>query len=73
MDLYESVWNKIPSDTKILLIRGETSDILTEDTANKMKETGPGLDETITIPVVGHAPMLLSPEQLAPIRKFFLA
>ena len=71
MDIFDAVWNKIPTDTEIILIRGETSDILTPETAQKMAETGPGLKNIIVIPKVGHAPMLLSEDQISPIREFF--
>lgn len=71
MDIFDSVWEKVHKNTKILLLRGETSDILLPETVDKMKKTGPGLDSVETFAIVGHAPMLLSDEQTEPIRNFF--
>lgn len=71
MNIFESVWCKIHKETQILVLRGETSDILLPETVEQMKNTGPGLYEAVTIPKVGHAPMLFSSDQTKYIRDFF--
>ena len=54
-----------------LLLRGADSDLLTHDTAAAMTQRGPKarLHEFAD---VGHAPMLVVPEQVAPVREFLL-
>ncbi len=49
----------------LLLLRGETSDILSAETAAKMA-TRPGV-ELVTLPRIGHAPTLDEPESRAAI------
>ena len=62
--LYEAL-NNIP----VLVIRGATSDILAPETAQKMVATHPNAG-LVTIPNIGHAPMLTEPESLAAIDAF---
>ncbi|WP_308419251.1 alpha/beta fold hydrolase [Tsuneonella deserti] len=50
----------------VLLLRGETSSILSRETADEMKRRMPGL-EVVTVPGTGHAPTLAEPESLAAI------
>lgn len=47
-----------------LLIRGGSSDLLTADTAERLRDQVPGM-ELVTIPDVGHAPTLEEPEAAA--------
>lgn len=54
------LWDAIHCPT--LVLRGEHSDLLTKATAQAMHERGPRA-RVVEIPQVGHAPMLLSPEQ----------
>jgi pimeloyl-ACP methyl ester carboxylesterase len=54
-----------------LVLRGERSDLLTRDTAAEMTRRGPRAS-VVEIPGVGHAPTLLHPEQIAPVRDFLL-
>ena len=54
-----------------LLLRGESSDLLTHDTALLMAGRGPRAT-LAEVPGVGHAPMLMSAEQVAPVREFLL-
>ncbi len=54
-----------------LLLRGETSDLLTHETALQMTERGPRA-KLVEVPGVGHAPMLMAMAQVAPIREFLL-
>jgi pimeloyl-ACP methyl ester carboxylesterase len=54
---------KIP----ILVIRGENSDLLTEDTFNRMQHDGA---ETLVVPDAGHAPALMDAMTIEAIRGF---
>lgn len=55
------------SDTPTLLVRGELSNLLTEQTQSRMARVHGNL-RTVTVPRVGHAPMLDEPESLAAIQ-----
>lgn len=55
-----------------LVVRGAESDLLLADTARKMGTRGPKA-ELFEVPQVGHAPTLMDPTQIAPIRDFLLA
>lgn len=57
------------SKTPLLLIRGETSDILSAKTAAKMIKKHPEAS-LVTVPRVGHAPILDEPEAVEGIRNF---
>ena len=54
-----------------LLLRGETSDLLTHETALQMTGRGPRA-KLVEVPGVGHAPMLMNVAQVAPVREFLL-
>lgn len=54
-----------------LLLRGETSDLLTHDAALQMTGRGPRAS-LVEVPGVGHAPMFMDAAQVAPVRKFLL-
>ena len=54
-----------------LVLRGELSDLLTQETAAEMTRRGPRA-KVVEIRGVGHAPTLLHPEQIALVRDFFL-
>jgi pimeloyl-ACP methyl ester carboxylesterase len=54
-----------------LVLRGEQSDLLTRETCERMARSGPKA-KVIEIPGVGHAPTLMQPEQIAPVREFLL-
>nr|WP_298896803.1 alpha/beta hydrolase [uncultured Altererythrobacter sp.] len=58
---------KALSDTPTLLLRGELSNLLTEQTQSRMAREHGNL-RTVTVPRVGHAPMLDEPESLAAIQ-----
>lgn len=62
-----SFWEKVKCP--VLLIRGANSDVLTPSIAAKMKEIKPDL-EYIEIPDTGHAPALMSSDQIHMIREF---
>jgi pimeloyl-ACP methyl ester carboxylesterase len=61
-------WEKIACPT--LVVRGEESDILTRDVAQRMGQTGPRA-EVVEVPGAGHAPTLGEPEAVAAISRFF--
>jgi len=52
-----------------LLVRGETSDLLSPETAAKMRKRAPKMD-FVEVPGIGHAPMLDEPEAKAAIFPF---
>jgi pimeloyl-ACP methyl ester carboxylesterase len=54
-----------------LLLRGASSDLLTHETALQMSQRGPRA-RLVEVAGVGHAPMLMSAEQVAPVREFLL-
>ncbi|MDP2823994.1 MAG: alpha/beta hydrolase [Sulfuritalea sp.] len=54
-----------------LLLRGESSDLLTHDAALQMSQRGPRA-RLVEVPGVGHAPMLMDTAQVAPVREFLL-
>lgn len=64
------VYDAIRCPTRVL--RGETSDVLTRETAQEMTRRGPHA-ELVEIPGVGHAPMLLDEGQIHHVREFLLA
>jgi pimeloyl-ACP methyl ester carboxylesterase len=55
-----------------LLLRGEESDLLSRETAAQMTQRGPRA-RLHEFAGVGHAPMLVQPEQVAVVRGFLLA
>lgn len=55
-----------------LLLRGADSDLLSRETALAMTQRGPRA-QLHELPGVGHAPMLVQPEQRALVRAFLLA
>jgi pimeloyl-ACP methyl ester carboxylesterase len=62
-----SVWDAVRCPT--LLVRGAESDLLSPDTAAAMRGRGPK-PRFVEFAGVGHAPMLLTPEQIAPVAAF---
>jgi pimeloyl-ACP methyl ester carboxylesterase len=63
------VWDRIKCPT--LILRGADSDLLLPETAREMLTHGPK-SRLIEFPGVGHAPMLMSEDQIAPVREFLL-
>ncbi|MDQ0251387.1 pimeloyl-ACP methyl ester carboxylesterase [Sphingomonas kyeonggiensis] len=55
----------------LLIVRGERSDILSEETAAKMVTRVPGA-ELVTVPGIGHAPTLEEPEAVAGIERLLV-
>lgn len=60
IDLW-SVWDRI--ECPVLVIRGENSDLLRAETAADMTSRGPKA-ELLTVPGCGHAPALMSADQV---------
>jgi pimeloyl-ACP methyl ester carboxylesterase len=54
-----------------LILRGEASDVLSRDTVDRMQAMRPEVD-VLELPGVGHAPALMSANQIAAIRRFLL-
>jgi pimeloyl-ACP methyl ester carboxylesterase len=69
VDLWR-VWDAVRCPT--LLLRGAISDILPRDVAEEMTRRGPKA-KLVEFEGIGHAPPLLSEEQIAPIRDFLVA
>jgi pimeloyl-ACP methyl ester carboxylesterase len=61
------IWDAIRCPT--LLLRGAESDLLSPATATAMASRGP-CPQVVEFPGVGHAPMLMSEEQMAPVVAF---
>jgi pimeloyl-ACP methyl ester carboxylesterase len=61
------VWDAIACPT--LVLRGADSDLLSTATAAMMGARGPK-PKIVTFAGVGHAPMLLSQEQVGPVCQF---
>ena len=61
------LWDAIQCPT--LVLRGEESDLLATPTAAEMAARGPK-PTLVTFKGVGHAPMLLSPDQIDPVVRF---
>jgi len=60
---------KAPADLPMLIIRGETSDILSAETAKRMVTERPDA-RLVTVPNRGHAPTLTEPAALNAIKGF---
>jgi pimeloyl-ACP methyl ester carboxylesterase len=54
-----------------LVLRGAESDVLSGETVRRMQALRPGV-EILEVPGVGHAPALMSREQIAAVREFLL-
>jgi pimeloyl-ACP methyl ester carboxylesterase len=55
----------------VLVIRGETSDLLTPEVFEEMR--GRPRTESLLVPRTGHVPMLMDDAQVGPIRRFLLS
>lgn len=63
------MFGKLTRGRPVLLVRGATSDLLSEEIAAKMRKRAPRMD-FVEVPNVGHAPMLDEPEARAAIFPF---
>jgi len=66
IDLW-STWAEIRCPT--LVLRGADSDVLSRDTMLQMQARRPGV-EVLELPGIGHAPALMSHDQIAVVREF---
>lgn len=69
MDLW-SVWDKVRCPT--LALRGSQSDLLLAETAEEMQRRGPRA-KVAEFPGVGHAPALMSNDQIRAVSEFLFA
>lgn len=63
------MFGRLARGRPVLLVRGETSDLLSTAIADKMRKRAPKMD-FVEVPGVGHAPMLDEPEAKAAIFPF---
>lgn len=63
------MYRKLAKDRPLLLVRGETSDLLDRQITAKMQKLAPHM-AIVEAPGVGHAPMLTEPEPKAAILEF---
>ncbi|MDO9587430.1 MAG: alpha/beta hydrolase [Brevundimonas sp.] len=63
------MFGRLAKARPVLLVRGETSDLLSPDIAARMQKRAPKMD-FVEVPGVGHAPMLDEPEAKAAIFPF---
>ncbi len=63
-------WDAIGCPT--LLLRGENSDVLLKDAAAAMTQRGPK-PRLVDFDGIGHAPMLMTDDQIAVVREFLIA
>jgi pimeloyl-ACP methyl ester carboxylesterase len=68
IDLW-STWAETRCPT--LILRGADSDVLSRETAQRMQALRPGV-EVLELPGIGHAPALMSDNQIAAVREFLL-
>lgn len=68
IDLW-SVWAQVRCP--VLVLRGAHSDVLTPDTVAQMRASKPDL-QAVEFEDAGHAPALMSPEQIGVVRRFLL-
>ena len=62
-----AIWDKV--QCPVLVLRGAESDLLSPETVDEMKQRGPGC-ESVNIGGCGHAPALMSENQISIIRKW---
>jgi pimeloyl-ACP methyl ester carboxylesterase len=68
IDLW-GTWDEIRCPT--LVLRGAESDVLSHETLVQMQASRPGV-EALEFPGIGHAPALMSYDQIAAVREFLL-
>ena len=69
IDLW-SHWEAVHCPT--LVLRGETSDLLTRETVDQMQHK-PEVTGVVEFPDIGHAPSLMDPKQIEIVREWLLA
>ena len=63
------LFKRLARSAPVLLVRGELSDLLSKDIADKMQRRAPAMRRA-EIPRVGHAPMLSEPQAVEAIEAF---
>ncbi len=63
------LWSSVKQET--LILRGQSSDLLSESTLSKMLNIAPQ-SRSITIEATGHAPMLMDDKTIQAVREFLL-
>jgi pimeloyl-ACP methyl ester carboxylesterase len=66
IDLW-ALWDRV--EVPVLVIRGADSDLLPASVVEEMKRRGPGC-QAVEVPGAGHAPWLMSADQIAPVAEF---
>ncbi|SOD94220.1 Pimeloyl-ACP methyl ester carboxylesterase [Caenispirillum bisanense] len=66
IDLW-ALWDRVT--VPVLVIRGAKSDLLPAEVAAEMQRRGPGC-QVVEVPDAGHAPWLMTPDQMAPVVDF---
>lgn len=69
INLFE-LWEAV--DIPVLVLRGAESDLLSREVVEEMKMGHWGV-EMLEIPATGHAPHLMSPEQIQPVKQWLKA
>src|SRR2546428_395732 len=64
------VWDTVECPT--LVLRGAESDLLLKSTVRRMQDGGPRV-ELVEFAGIGHAPWLMSEDQIGPVSEFILA
>jgi pimeloyl-ACP methyl ester carboxylesterase len=68
------VWERV--ECPVLILRGETSDLLLPSTVERMKQRGIAASrrqvESVEVPDCGHAPSLMDLDQIRLIEEFLL-
>lgn len=63
------LFRKLARGRKLLLIRGELSDLISSEIADRMQDMAPTM-QRVEVPGVGHAPTLTEPEAVDAIEQF---
>jgi len=70
VDLW-GLWDRI--SCPVLVLRGANSDLLLPETLAQMRRRGPRRVDVLEFPDCGHAPALMDPSQIGPVRDWLLA
>ncbi len=68
MNLYSKLLERETAGRPVTVLRGELSDLLSAETAEKMASVIPDC-ELVTVPRVGHAPSFDEPESIAAVER----
>eukprot|EP01094_Clydonella_sp_ATCC50884_P020205 TRINITY_DN4149_c0_g1_i3.p1 TRINITY_DN4149_c0_g1~~TRINITY_DN4149_c0_g1_i3.p1 ORF type:complete len:186 (+),score=26.67 TRINITY_DN4149_c0_g1_i3:952-1509(+) len=68
VDLFPAIWDRI--SVPVMLLRGASSDLLSLETVGRMRQRGPSLAAYAEFDRVGHAPALMTMDQIQPVLAF---